>query len=189
MLFWRAALDDAPALAAQVASMHAPSNNEDNHERYQALRTLPDDVAPAEFFLLNRFAFSAIMNGTRSTASPQRLTRRLRNATARLRDFYAPLLSVDHAKFEDSIRLHRNDFLYLDPPYYTAGRGFYEVSREVGFNHGALAALLKARNGWLLSYDDCPEVRAIYDGCRFYTPKWSYNLNKSGKSCELLIIP
>ena len=145
MLFWRAALDDAPALAAQVASMHAPSNNEDNHERYQALRTLPDDVAPAEFFLLNRFAFSAIMNGTRSTASPQRLTRRLRNATARLRDFYAPLLSVDHAKFEDSIRLHRNDFLYLDPPYYTAGRGFYEVSREVGFNHGALAALLKAR--------------------------------------------
>jgi len=51
-------------------------------------------------------------------------------------------------------------FLYLDPPYYVKGRELY-VSGEL--DHGALATALMSAEDFVLSYDDAPEVRELYD--------------------------
>lgn len=71
---------------------------------------------------------------------------------------------VENRDFEQLIRQYdRPDtFFYCDPPYY-ATEDYYE---DVGFtaaDHQRLAnALLKIEGKFLLSYNDCPEIRALY---------------------------
>ena len=53
--------------------------------------------------------------------------------------------------------------IYLDPPYFVKGNDLYQH----GFNesdHIRLAECLKnCKHKWLLSYDDCPQIRKIYE--------------------------
>lgn len=51
-------------------------------------------------------------------------------------------------------------FLYLDPPYVVRGKELYAHGE---LDHGALARALYLRDSWLLSYDDAPEVRDLYE--------------------------
>lgn len=54
-------------------------------------------------------------------------------------------------------------FFYCDPPYYNADQ-YYEAVSSDGFDHAGLAdALLGIKGKFLLSYNDCPEIRALYD--------------------------
>lgn len=50
-------------------------------------------------------------------------------------------------------------FRYLDPPYYAEGGNLYAHG---SLDHLALADDLRSRSDWLLSYDDHPDVRALY---------------------------
>jgi DNA adenine methylase len=64
--------------------------------------------------------------------------------------------------FEDLVNSTENSFIYLDPPYYIKGNELYQF----GFtkeDHKKMADVLKYTNHpWILSYDDCPEVRRLY---------------------------
>lgn len=53
-----------------------------------------------------------------------------------------------------------NGFIYLDPPYYIKGEELY-VNGAI--NHAALAEALKKSHSFVLSYDDTPETRKLYD--------------------------
>jgi DNA adenine methylase len=72
---------------------------------------------------------------------------------------------VENRDFEQLIRQYdRPDtFFYCDPPYF-ATEDYYE---DVGFtekDHRRLAnALLGIQGKFLLSYNDCPEIRALYE--------------------------
>ena len=82
-------------------------------------------------------------------------------------------------------------FVYADPPYVQMGTACYRQ----GVDHEALAetllSLSDAGFGWLLSYDDCVEVRRMYSGCRFepLTVSYSNNGRTRGKATEALIMP
>jgi DNA adenine methylase len=53
------------------------------------------------------------------------------------------------------------DPMYLDPPYFVKGDMLY-TEKMSAFDHGKMADLLKHRPTWVLSYDDCPEIRGLY---------------------------
>jgi DNA adenine methylase len=55
------------------------------------------------------------------------------------------------------------DYLYMDPPYWDIGDEMYQHSFTEN-DHLNLFDYLRARDGWLLSYNNCPEVRNIYVG-------------------------
>ena len=63
---------------------------------------------------------------------------------------------ADYAQFWNS-----NIPAYLDPPYYVKGDALY-IEKMNQFQHEKLGALLQHRENWVLSYDDCPEIRTIY---------------------------
>jgi len=123
----------------------------------------------------------------------------------RVKRFRAENLTVECADFRDIMAQHRDDFLYLDPPYYLDGdskmfRGIYPMRNipvhHEGFSHDELRDLLRQhRGGFVLSYNDCTTIREYYDGYDISTPSWQYTMgqgetrreNYIKKSHELLI--
>lgn len=92
------------------------------------------------------------------------------------------------ADFTESLNKHPNTFAYLDPPYLVKvplyGRN---GNAHRFFDHAQLAAILKERKQWLLSYNDCPEIRELYKDYNIITPEWKYGMTSSRKSNEVLI--
>jgi len=89
--------------------------------------------------------------------------------------------------------------LYLDPPYYVKGNDLYQHG-FTGDDHQRLAnALRHTEHAWVLSYDDCREVRQMYEWANFESLQVNYSITASkeegtGKrmsrtKSELLICP
>jgi DNA adenine methylase len=53
--------------------------------------------------------------------------------------------------------------LYLDPPYYVKGNDLYQHGFALEDHERLANALRKTEHAWVLSYDDCPEVRRLYE--------------------------
>jgi DNA adenine methylase len=185
--FWQTALTDPEALAALVEREH-PLPRERFYELQRDLRQgcPPGSAAAALFFILNRASVSgSTLSG--GTSEGDRFTP---SAIRRLRDFACPNLTVGHARFEDSLAAHPDDCVYADPPYVIPSNLYgNRGDTHKGFDHAALAACLRERDSsWVLSYNDCPEVRALYRGHAMLTPAWTYGMGKSHLSSELLIL-
>jgi len=75
---------------------------------------------------------------------------------------------------------------YLDPPYYT--ENLYQHSFTVD-DHARLADRLKSCKNWVLSYDDCPEIKELYAWAKVETIDAVYTLNNkhSKQKKELLV--
>lgn len=97
-------------------------------------------------------------------------------------------INVFNISFDESIPNHKNDFLYLDPPYFLGGKstmfkGIYPMRNipvhHNGFNHNKLAELLKEHSGgFILSYNDTPEVRELYKEFKIIEVKWQYTMGQ-----------
>ena len=48
--------------------------------------------------------------------------------------------------------------------------------------------LLTNRSDWVMSYNDCEEIREMYKGYEIHEAAWAYGMNKSKKSSEIIII-
>jgi len=108
---------------------------------------------------------------------------------SKIRDFSCPNLSVEEADFQSTIEDNPNDFLYLDPPYLLSeGRsnkmfaGIYPMRNipvhHDGFDHKKLRDLLHKHSGdFVMSYNDCDEIRDWYSDFDFYYPKWHYSMS------------
>ena len=78
---------------------------------------------------------------------------------------------IENKDFEALIRQYDrpNAFFYCDPPYYST-EGYYQ---NVGFttaDHERLRNALTAIKGkFLVSYNDCPEIRELYKGYKMYS--------------------
>ena len=100
--------------------------------------------------------------------------------------FEAPNLEVYQADFVDSIPRHKQEFLYLDPPYYlgpdsSVFRGLYPMRNipvhHEGFPHEKLRDLLREHEGgFILHYNDCETIREFYKGYELHTASWHYSM-------------
>ena len=99
---------------------------------------------------------------------------------------------IENQDFEVLIKHYdRPDaFIYCDPPYYTS-----EYVYECGFTwedhvrlHDALAS---ASGKWLVSYNDCPEIRELYHGYEIFDFSRIHNMvqkYEAGKEFPELLI-
>lgn len=81
-----------------------------------------------------------------------------------------------------------HSFMYLDPPYYMNGRSLY-LNAYSHQDHANLRNLMAGiRNlKWMISYDDVPEIHALYDGFRTAQHELSYFLQAKRKTKEYFI--
>jgi len=93
-------------------------------------------------------------------------------------------LQVSCSSFQEILETHKQDFLFLDPPYYLEGdskmfKGMYPncnfAIHHNNFDHKKLAEMLNEHEGgFLMTYNNCSKVRELYDGCKFEYPEWQY---------------
>lgn len=106
----------------------------------------------------------------------------------KVRDFRAEVLQAKCISFEEIIPQHKNDFLYCDPPYYLGSdskmfKGIYPQRNfpihHNDFKHELLRDLLmEHRGGFILSYNDCPTIRAWYKDCEIHDVRWQYTMGQ-----------
>lgn len=91
-------------------------------------------------------------------------------------------------------KLGDGDFAYLDPPYYVKGPELYSHAMT-DEDHERLASILKSSAfRWVLSYDDCPQVRDLYSFATVRTINVTYTTAtattiKRPKNQEVVITP
>lgn len=184
--FWQHILNNPLSLASVIEKHYPlPKNKFYSLQRnYSVLNT--DLEKAAAYYVLNRSSFSGT---TFSGGMSQNHPRFTYKSMERVKTFEINKFSVELADFKDSIDLHKNDFLYLDPPYFTNKRLYgHRGDMHDNFDHSGLFNLLNKRNNWILSYNDCGWVRQVYNGYKIHEAKWTYSMNNSKTSSEVLIL-
>lgn len=80
-------------------------------------------------------------------------------------------------------------FIYLDPPYYEKGQELYQFTFLEDAHKQLADTLKKTPSPWLLSYDDCPEVRELYSWATIEDINVNYTITTARTKSELLIYP
>lgn len=78
-------------------------------------------------------------------------------------------------------------FLYLDPPYYVKGNELYQHGFSAAEHERLMDCLKNTKHDWLLSYDECPEIRELYSWAKIEECSVLYSINGSHQKKELLI--
>jgi DNA adenine methylase len=136
------------------------------------------------FFFFNRVTFSGTTRagGFSSAASTTRFTAssigRLANLPEALEN-----VQITDSDFEQVVKAPgKNVFVFLDPPYYTAQRLYGKNGILHEFDHERLASCLKKTpHRFLITYDDCPEIRRLYRWAQVKPWQLQYGMNNCNK--------
>lgn len=80
-------------------------------------------------------------------------------------------------------------FCFIDPPYYHKGPTLYLNAIDSNY-HAALAERLRALAGpWILTYDECPEIRGLYEWAHVREFQLSYSAAERRRGREVMITP
>jgi len=184
--FWNVLMDSPDKLVKAVSLFYPLTRTKFYNLQKRYLRIEKELDRAAAFFVLNRSSFSGTtLSGGMSPGHP----RFTESAIQRLRDFHVSNFSVKQADFKESIEKHKDAFLYLDPPYLN-GQNLYGLKGDThkGFEHEALSKILRNRDRWILSYNDCETIRKYYKGYQILNIDWTYGMNKSKISNEVLVV-
>ena len=150
------------------------------------------------FFVLNRITFS----GTTDSGgySEQAFHKRFTNSSIQRLKPLPKLLEkviVEHGDYEKLLfETNQEVFIFLDPPYFSAAKSkLYGKNGDLhtSFNHQRFANnMKKCQHKWLITYDDCKEIRDLFLFANIYGWKAQYGMNnvskkKAEKGRELFI--
>lgn len=148
-------------------------------------------------FFLNRTNHSGILNGGMIGGRQQRgqwkvdarfnrsdLQRRIE----RIYKFRSRIhLSCEDAvKFLPSRKFSRTSLIYLDPPYYQAGRDLYLNAYKPSDHLAVSECAKRLRCRWIVSYDDVQEIRELYTGIRSRKLKLLHTARSARNGNEVL---
>lgn len=155
---------------------------------YKLQKTFIDEYSVEsgiKFFVLNRSSMSG--STLKGGCSQESVTGRFTlNSINNLALINTKNLTVGCYDFVESITFHPDKFMYLDPPYLLASN-LYGVKKDL-FDHEKLFETIRNRRGWILSYNNHPVIREIYKDFECRSVQWSYGMNSSKKSSEILIL-
>lgn len=200
--FWRSVLTHTDRLCKLIVDTPLTTKAWDRQKKvFSNQRDFGDLALGFATFFLNRTNRSGILNGGiiggRDQSGPWKIDARFNRDELVYR-----IQSI--AKMKSRISLTRMDALeflkagiskwpaktliYLDPPYYVKGRDLYYDFYEPS-DHEALADFVTAklvRQRWVVSYDNVPPVRALYQGCQRLTYGIGYSARDRREGAEVI---
>jgi len=142
------------------------------------------------FFVLNRITFSGIVEsgGYSQRAFEGRFTESAIAPVSRLGEVLTGVKITNLDYRQVLIGGGKFTFTFLDPPYYKAVKSKLYGKNGVlhtTFNHDEFASAVKqCEHSWLITYDDCPEIRESFRFANIYEWELQYGMNnyKQGKA-------
>lgn len=188
--FWTT-LRDRPKEFIEVVAQTKKSKS-DGKVLYRELakQDMPSDSfqRAMRFFVLNRITYSGTIDsgGYSDEAFHKRFTE---SNIAKLEPLSHLLQGVEivNKNYEHMLFEKGNDvFIYLDPPYWNSKKSkLYGTNGNLHrfFNHEELAKNIEhCKHRWLMTCDDCPEMRGLFGVHNLLAREWSYGMtNVNGK--------
>ena len=144
------------------------------------------------YFILNRCSFSGttLSGGFSLEASKTRFTK---SSIDRIKKLELTCYDIYNLDFEEFINKNEDEknLLFLDPPYYFEKKfTLYGNKGDLDrtFNHDRLYKCLSKKKNWFMTYNNCDSIRKLYKDFKIIETSWSYGMNKSKKSSEIVII-
>ena len=199
--FWHAVLNNTDALCDRIEQ--TPVTIEEWH-RQRAVRTQTAtsllDLGYSTFFL-NRTNRSGILKGG-VIGGLQQTGNYLIGCRFNKFDLVAKIRRI--AIYRDQVRLTRMDaeqlihrefkklsphaLVNVDPPYYRRGPELY-CSFYEHQDHAMLADAVRGiKQPWMLTYDDTPEIRLMYEGLPTHSKELMYSAQVKRSAVELLVL-
>jgi DNA adenine methylase len=194
-LFWKIAQSDLEKLVETIFEIK--NSYLDGRKLFQELtevsvKELSDLERAVRFFVLNRITFSGTVEsgGFSQQAFHKRFTD---SSIERLEKLEHILPDVKITNLDYSYLLkscEQNIFLFLDPPYFTATKSkLYGKKGDLhtAFEHQKFSKLMQeCSSSWLITYDDCPEIRNNFQFFHIYDWEVQYGMNnyKQGSAAK-----
>tara|TARA_B100000497_G_scaffold69887_1_gene78599 strand:- start:1346 stop:2110 length:765 start_codon:yes stop_codon:yes gene_type:complete len=148
-----------------------------------------DFIQGYKYFVINRCSFSgATLSGGFSTESSKK--RFTESSIKRTEDLNLNDVEFHNLDFETFLK-GKKGLIFLDPPYYlNENSKLYGKNGDMheNFNHEKLFQVLKKRKNWIMTYNNCDYIRDLYKNYELREVKWSYGMNASKESSEIVII-
>ena len=187
--FWTV-LSESPTQLADAASLLRPISKAEFYRMKTYINTEEDPILRAAYyFAINRSSFSGstVCGGFSEQAAAGRFNL---NSIARLeKTALSNIKSVECSDFTVFLEKHPpsdEKIVFLDPPYYIK-KCLYGAGAE--FDHVGLSVILNNRSDWMLCYNDCEYIRELYNEHQIQKVKWTYGMNVSKESSEIVILP
>jgi len=169
----------------KIIQNYYPLSKESFYELQNNIDNIDNQVElGAIFYVLNRSSFSGTgLSGGMSPNHP----RFTKSSIERIRNFDTSF-DIEYLSFEKSILKH-DCLIYADPPY-LINQQLYgnKGNMHRKFDHKLLSNILNNRGNFILSYNNCEQVRDMYCLHNFVYPEWKYGMGNNKKSNEILII-
>ena len=199
--FWKIAQTDLEKLVRMI--LEIKNKHQDGKKIFADLinvdiNSLSELERAIRFFVLNRITFSgtAESGGFSQQAFSKRFTyssiERLEKLALILPGIKITNLDYSHLlKSED-----KDTFLFLDPPYFSVTKSKLYGKRGIlhtSFEHQRFSQLMeKCSASWLITYDDCTEIRNYFKFANLYEWELQYGMNNykqknAAKGKELFI--
>lgn len=190
--FWQVLCADKDALADRLELIEPCADNykflkEKLKRHWLGLELIENNLELAALYFFNHnCSFGPGFLGWPSSVYMNK--NKWQSMIAKIRGFDSSNLSVSMQSFEQSIQDNPDVLIYADPPYFLDGdskmfKGIYPQRNfpihHKNFDHYRLAELLLNHPaGFILSYNDCFEIRELYKGCNFAEPSWQYTMGQ-----------
>lgn len=158
------------------------------HTYYKKKFQFSNDIErAARWYYLNRTSYSGIMKiencywgyGDKYSMRPENWPSHLRTTSKRLQG--VDLYCLDFEKLING--LSDNLFLFIDPPYFNADQSKFYTCSFTKEDHKRLCSLLRENKDkfkFLITYDNCLEIRKMYDWCfSMQDNEWNYTINRT----------
>ena len=146
-----------------------------------------------KYFVINRCSFSGatLSGGFSEESSKKRFTK---SSIDRVRQVDLSDVDVHDEDFTTFLATHgkgRKGFVFVDPPYYLEKSRLYGNNGDLHENfdnEGLRKALGRVERDWVLTYNDAPYIRELYKDYDIVDVAWSYGMNSTKASSEIVII-
>ena len=115
------------------------------------------------------------------SVQPHKWSERIKLANSKLLN--TKLYSMDFRMFFSKVKLTKNTFLFIDPPYYSADQKRAYFKSFTNDDHVELCQILKkTKNKFLLTYDNVDEIKELYNWANLYPATWRYHTANSNQA-------
>jgi DNA adenine methylase len=201
--FWKQIKINKNALCEELRKINIVTKEKFNDYRNTILNIEDILTQAVQYFIINRCSFSGatLSGGFSEEASLKRYTSSSINRIEALDFTNIEIYNNDFSEFitkfskEKSLNNMEDPeskiLMFLDPPYYLEKKSkLYGNNGDMheNFNHTQLFDILKNKKHWIMTYNNCDYIKNLYKDFIILETSWSYGMNSSKESCEIIII-